>query len=60
MMMIEDIKKGINNSLKEIQKNTCKQVEVLKDETKKSIKELQENKTKQVKELNKTIYDLKV
>jgi hypothetical protein len=27
MMMVEDIKKDINNSLKEIQKNTAKQVE---------------------------------
>jgi hypothetical protein len=29
--MIEDIKKDINNSLKEIQENTGKQVESLKD-----------------------------
>ena len=32
-MMIEDFKKDINNSLKEIQENTGKQVEVLKEET---------------------------
>ena len=51
MMLIEDFKKGINNSLKEIQENTAKEVEVLK--------ELQENTTKQVMELNKTIQDLK-
>ena len=43
MMLVEDFKKGINNSLKEIQENTAKQVEVLK--------ELQENTTKQVKVL---------
>jgi hypothetical protein len=45
MMIIEDIKKNINNSLKEIQKNTGKQMEALKEETqkKKSLKELQEN-----------------
>jgi hypothetical protein len=43
MMLVEDIKKDINNSLKEIQENTAKQVEVLK--------ELQENTTKQVKVL---------
>ena len=49
MMMIEDIKKNINNSLKEIQQNTGKQVEVLKDETQKLLKELQENTTNQVK-----------
>jgi Fe2+ transport system protein B len=75
MMLIEDFKKGINNSLKEIQENTAKQVEVLKElqentakqvevlkeETKKkSLKELQENTTKQVMELNKTIQDLKM
>jgi hypothetical protein len=35
MMVIEDFKKGINNSLKEIQENTAKQVEVLKEETQK-------------------------
>jgi gas vesicle protein len=57
MMMIEDFKKDINNSLKEIQEKTGKQVNVLKQETQKSLKELQENTTKQVKELNKTIQD---
>ena len=59
MMMIEDFKKDINNSLKEIQENTDKQVEKLEEETQKSLKELQENTTKQVKELNKTIQYLK-
>jgi hypothetical protein len=34
MMMIEDFKKDINNSLKEIQENTGKQIEALKEETK--------------------------
>ena len=58
MMMIEDFKKDINNSLREIQENTSKQVETLKEETqKKMLKELQENTTKQVKTLNKTIQD---
>jgi hypothetical protein len=33
MVMIEDFKKDINNSLKEIQATTGKQVEVLKGET---------------------------
>ena len=32
MMLVEDFKKDINNSLKEIQENTAKQVEVLKEE----------------------------
>jgi chromosome segregation ATPase len=59
MMMIEDFKKDINNSLEEIQENTSKQLS-LKEETQKSLKELQENTTKQVKELNKTIQDPKV
>jgi hypothetical protein len=35
MIMIEDFKKDINNSLKEIHKNTEKQVDTLKEETKK-------------------------
>jgi len=58
-MMIEDFKKDINNSLKEIQENTSKQKETLNEETHKSLKEIQENTNKQVKELNKTIQDLK-
>ena len=58
-MMVEGIKKDLNNSLKEIQGNTAKQVEDIKEETQKSLKELQENTTKQVMELNKTIQDLK-
>ena len=60
IMLVEDFKKDIKNSLKEIQENTAKQVEALKEETQKSLKELQENTTKQVKELNKTIQDLKI
>jgi hypothetical protein len=55
MVMIEDFKKDINNSL-----NTGNQLEALKEETQKSLNELQENTTKQVKELNKTIQDLKM
>jgi hypothetical protein len=43
MMMIEEFKKDINNSLKEIQENTGKQVEFLKEETHKFLKEIQEN-----------------
>jgi hypothetical protein len=58
MMLVEDFKKDINNSFKEIQENT--QVEALKEETQKSLKELQENTTKQVKKLNKSIQDLKM
>ena len=51
MMMVEDIKKEFNNSLKEIQENTAKELQVLKG--------IQENTTKQVMEMNKTILDLK-
>jgi hypothetical protein len=32
-MLIEDFKKDINNSLKEIQENRSKQVEAIKEET---------------------------
>jgi chromosome segregation ATPase len=59
IMMVEYIKKDFNNSLKEIQENTAKQVEDLKEEAQKSLKELQENTTKQVLGLNKIIQDLK-
>jgi hypothetical protein len=59
MKMVEDIKKDINNSLKEIQENSAKQVEDIKEEAQKCLKELQENTTKQVMELNKIIQDLK-
>jgi uncharacterized coiled-coil protein SlyX len=59
MVMIEDFKKDINNSLKEIQGNTGKQLEALKEETQKSLKKLQENTIKQVKEMN-TMQDLKM
>jgi hypothetical protein len=51
MMLVEDFKEDINNSLKEIQKNTDKQVEVLKEEVHKSLKELQKTSAKQVEVL---------
>jgi wobble nucleotide-excising tRNase len=51
MKLVEDTKQEFNNSLKEIQKNTAKEVKVLK--------EIQKNTTKQVMDLNKTIQDLK-
>ena len=57
-MKTEEFKKDMNNSLKEIQENTGKQVGVLKEETQKYLKKFQENITKQ--ELNKTIQDLKL
>jgi chromosome segregation ATPase len=58
-MLVEDVKKDINNSLKEIQ-NTAKQVEGLKEEAQKSLKELPKNTTKHDIELNKTFQDLKM
>jgi hypothetical protein len=51
MMTVEDIKKKFNNSLKEIQENTAKELQVLKEK--------QENTSRQVMEINKTILDLK-
>jgi septal ring factor EnvC (AmiA/AmiB activator) len=51
MMMVEDIKKDFKNSLKEIQENTAKELQVLKAK--------QENTSKQVMEMNKTILELK-
>ena len=54
MVMIDDCKKDINNSLKVIQENTDKPVEALKVETQKFLKEIQESTIKQVKELNKS------
>jgi len=45
-MVIENFKKDIHNSIKEIQDSTDKQVEALEEETQKSLKELQETKPK--------------
>jgi hypothetical protein len=38
MMMVEHIRKDFNNSLKEIEENTAKQVEDLKEEEKNPLK----------------------
>jgi hypothetical protein len=51
MMMVEDIKKVVNNSLKETQENTAKQLQILIEK--------QENTSKQMMEMNKIILDLK-
>jgi transcription initiation factor TFIID subunit TAF12 len=50
-VVVDDFKKGINNSLKEIQENTDKQEEFLKEEAQKSLKEIQENTVKQIEVL---------
>ena len=58
-MMVEDIKKDFNNSLKEIQENTAKDLQVLKEKHKNTtkqvedLKEKQENTSKQVMEWTK-------
>jgi hypothetical protein len=54
MMMVEDIKKNFNNSLKEIQENTAKELQLLKEKQENTIKQIevlkekQENTSKQV------------
>jgi chromosome segregation ATPase len=64
-MMAEDIKMDFTNSLKELQENTDKELQVLKEKQENTtkqvevLKEKQENTSKQVMELNKTIEDLK-
>jgi hypothetical protein len=65
MMMVEYIKKDFNNSLKEIQETTAKELQVLKEKQETTtkqvevLKEKQENTSKQVMEINKTKLDLK-
>jgi chromosome segregation ATPase len=50
-MMVENIMKYFNNSLKEIEENTAKDLQVLKEK--------EENTNKQMMEMNETILDLK-
>ena len=52
MMMIEDFKKDINNSLKEIQENTGKQLEALKEETQNPLKNYRKAQTGEGNEQN--------
>jgi chromosome segregation ATPase len=65
MMMVEDIKKDFNNSLKVIQKKTANELQVLKEKQENKtkqvevLKEKQESTSKQVMEINKTKLDLK-
>ena len=44
-MMMEIFEKHMNNSFKQLQENTHKQIVALKEETQKSLKELKENAT---------------
>jgi hypothetical protein len=55
MMMVKDIKKDFNNTLKEIQENTAKQVEDIKEESQKSFKEWKENTAKQVENIKEEV-----
>ena len=54
MMMVEDIKKDFNNSCKEIQEKTAKELQILKEKEENTTKQVevlkgkQENTTKQV------------
>jgi gas vesicle protein len=41
MMTVEDIKKNFNNSLKEIQENTAKELQDLKEKQEKTIKQVE-------------------
>jgi hypothetical protein len=50
MMMVEDIKKDFNNSLKEMQENTAKELQVLtekQENTNKQVEILKENRKSQ-------------
>jgi len=59
IMMLEDFKKGIKNSLRETQENINKQVHAYREESQKSPKECQEKTIKQVKELKMEIEAIK-
>jgi hypothetical protein len=48
MMMVEDIKKNFNDSLKEIQENIAKEVEVLKEKQESTTKQVEVLKEKQI------------
>lgn len=51
--MIDTFKGEMNKSLKEIQKNTTKQLKAFKEKTNKLLKEIQETTIEQMKEINK-------
>jgi chromosome segregation ATPase len=65
MMMVEDIKKDFNNSFKEIEENTARELQVLKEKQENTnkhvevLKEKQESISKQVMEMNKITLDIK-
>jgi hypothetical protein len=51
MMMVEDIKKDFNNSLKEIQENTAKEVQVPKEKQENTAKQVEVLRQKQEKNI---------
>jgi chromosome segregation ATPase len=65
MIMVDEIKKDFNNSLKEIKENTSKELQVLKEKQENPTKQVEvfkekkESTSKQVIEMNKTTLDLK-
>jgi len=59
IMMMEDFKTDIKNSLRETQEHINKQVEAYREESQKSLKEFQKNTEKQVKELKMEIEAIK-
>ena len=53
MMMVEDIKKDFNNSLKEIQENAAKELQVLKEKQENTIKQVEVLTEKRKKHTNR-------
>ena len=53
MMMVEDIKKDFNNSLKEIQENTAKELQVLREKQENTIKQEESLQKKRKKHTNR-------
>jgi hypothetical protein len=54
MMLVEDFKKGINDSLKEKQENTAKEVALLKEETQNPLKNYRKTQPKRRRNYTKT------
>ena len=59
-MIEKDFMKDLNNSLKEIQENTDKQVEALKEETQNPLKNYRDTQSNRWSNLQKIIHDLKL
>jgi hypothetical protein len=53
MMMVADIKKDFNNSFKEIQENTAKELQVLKEKHENTTKQIEVIKEKRKTHLNR-------